>query len=52
MLRLLRALSVLALAVPLALTASNEPASHPLKYRVAHRDTTVDTYFGTPVPVP
>ena len=40
----LRALSILAVAAPLALTACKSPASHELKYPVAHPDNTVDTY--------
>jgi len=49
---MLRALSVLAVATPLALTACKSPTSHELKYPVAHRDNTVDTYFGAKVPAP
>jgi len=47
---MLRALSVLTVAALLALTACKSRSSHELKYPVAHRDDTVDTYFGTKVP--
>lgn len=46
------ALCTLAVAAPLALAASGTPATQPLKYPVAHRDPTVDDYFGTKVPAP
>jgi prolyl oligopeptidase len=48
---LLRALSVLAVAAPFVLTGCKS-STQKLNYPVAHRDNTVDTYFGTRVPAP
>jgi len=50
--RMVRALCALAVATPLACTAANTRATRGLNYPVAHRDATVDTYFGTTVPAP
>lgn len=50
--RMVRALCALVAATPLVVTAANTPATQKLDYPVAHRDDTVDTYFGTSVPAP
>ncbi len=47
-----RALCAFALLTLLALPAFAAPATQMLKYPVAHKDNTVDNYFGTRVPAP
>jgi len=49
---MVRALCALAAVTPLAVAAANNPSTPGPAYPVAHRDATVDTYFGVQAAAP